>query len=310
LKPVVHRPLAAAAILLLAFAVSGSAWAAFEGANGRIAFSRSAGAGFDYDIATMRPDGTGRRPVVESRFADFEPAYSADGRRLIFVRDVDNRIFRANNEIFTKNLVTGRVTRRTDHPAIDWNPAFSADGTQIAFSSDRGPGHEFDILLLDLATNDLSRISRPGDDFSPTYSADGDFILWSGYRANGRADIFRLELFGGVIQRVTNTPRASEEEPSLNPAMTRIVYQRWQRTDTEIVTRPLGGGSVRFLTENGVSDLRPVFSPNGKRIAWERSWNETDTSGQIWTMHADGSHKRARTPRSFDADSPDWQPRP
>lgn len=305
-----HRPLAASATLLLALAVASSAWAAFPGTNGRIAFSRSAGSGFDYDIHTMRPDGSARRVVVGSRFGDFEPAFSADGRLLVFVRDVDERRARANNEIFTKNLVTGRVVRRTTSTAIDWNPAFSADGTQIAFSSDRGPGQEYDILLLDLATGNVSRISRPGDDFSPTFSADGDFIAWSGYRGNGRADIFKLELFGGVIQRITNTPWVSEEEPSLNPAVTKIVYQRWQRADTEIVIRNLAGGPTRVLTRNGRSDLRPVFSPSGNRIAWERSWDGTDTSGQIWTMHTDGSHKRARTPRSFDADSPDWRPRP
>lgn len=309
-----RRPLVAAVALALTLALADVALAAFPGANGRIAFSRSVGPRFDYDIYTMRPDGTGQRGVVTSRFADLDPSWSADGRQLVFVRDVDRRMARANNEIFTKNLVTGVVERHTTSPAIDWNPVFSPDGGSIAFSSDRGPGLEYDIFILDLTTGDLQRLHRDGDDFAPAWSSDGDFVLWSGYRPNGRADLFRLELFGGVLENVTGTRRLSEEEPNLSPAGTHVAYQRWgigaAAADPEIVIRNLVTGATRMLTHNRRSDLRPAFSPGGRRIVWERSWENTDTSSRAWTMHDNGSHKRARTPRRFDADSPDWQPRP
>jgi Tol biopolymer transport system component len=312
--PAVHRPLTAAAALLLALAAAGTALASFPGADGRIAFSRSVGNGFNYDIYSMRRDGTGKRAVLASRFPDLEPAYSANGRRLVFVRDVDDRIAYANNEIFTKNLVTGQVSRLTNTPAIDWNPAYSPDGSFVAFSSDRGPGSEYDIFVLNLETSDVTRLPRAGDDFAPTFSADGIAIVWSGYQPNGRAEIFFQTLAGGVPQNLTNTPRKSEEEPSVNPASTHVVYQRWGRgtadSDTEIVMRAISSGATTVLTRNHLSDLRPVFSPSGNRIAWERSWDGTDTSGQIWLMRADGSNKVVRTPRRFDADSPDWQPRP
>ena len=309
-----RRPLVAAVALVLALALADVALAAFPGTNGRIAFSHSVGPRFDYDIYTMRIDGTGRRGVVRSRFADFDPSWSADGRRLVFVRDVDRRMARANNEIYTKNLATGAVERHTTSPAIDWNPVFSPAGASIAFSSDRGPGREYDIFILDLTTGELQRLHRDGDDFAPAWSSDGDFVLWSGYRPDGRAELFRLELFGGVLENVTRTRRLSEEEPNLSPAGTRVAYQRWgigaAAADPEIVVRTLATGATRMLTHNRKSDLRPAFSPGGGRIVWERSSEDTDTSSRVWTMHDDGSHKRARTTRRFDADSPDWQPHP
>jgi Tol biopolymer transport system component len=303
------RSLALIAILAAALALAGSASAAFPGTNGRIAFSRSVGTGMDYDIHSMRPDGTHRRAVATSRFVELDPSWSGGGRRLVFVRDVDNRLARANFEIYTKNLRTGNVVRRTHRRAVDWTPAFSPGGRKIAFSSDRGAGNTFDIFVLELATGDLIRIRHAGDDFSPTWSADGRFLVWSGYIGTGRADLFRRAVTGGPITDLTATPGLSEEEPNLNPAGTRVVYQRWRSADTEIVIETLATGAARVLTRNSHSDRVPVFSPNGRRIAWERSWNDTDTSGQIWTMRTDGTRKRALTPRRFDADSPDWQAR-
>jgi Tol biopolymer transport system component len=303
------RSLALILIVSAALALVGSASAAFPGTNGRIAFSRGVGTGADYDIYTMRADGTRRRAVVASRFLDLDPSWSGSGRRLAFVRDVDDRLARGNFEIYTKNLRTGNVVRRTHRRAVDWMPAFSPGGRKIAFSSDRGPGAEFDIFVLDLPTGDVTRIRHAGDDFSPTWSAGGRFLVWSGYIGTGRADIFRRAVAGGAITNLTGTPGLSEEEPNLNPAGTRIVYQRWRSADTEIVIETLATGVTRVLTRNSHSDNRPVFSPNGRRIAWERHWDDTDTSGQIWTMRTDGSRRHALTPRRFASDSPDWQAR-
>jgi Tol biopolymer transport system component len=308
----VRRPLVVTVAVVLGLALVGTASASFPGSNGRVAFSRSVGNGQNYDIYSMRYGGADKQPLVTSRYVDLEPAYSADGQHLVFVRDVDNRIAHANLEIFTKDLTTGEVVRRTNNPAVDWNPSFSPSGSIVVFSSDRGPGTEFDIHSLQLSTGDVTRLARPGDDFSPTFLPNGLGVIWSGYRPNGRADIFGRAVFATENQKLTNTRKKSEEEPSVSPAGDTFVYQRWglrRDADPEIVIQNPDRSKV-VLTRNGHSDLRPVFSPSGNRIVWERSWDGTDTSGQIWTMRLDGAQKHARTPRAYDADSPDWQPVP
>jgi Tol biopolymer transport system component len=304
-----HRPLVAAVTLLCALTLAGAAFAAYPGADGRIAFSRSVGTGFNYDIYTMLPNGTDRQPLVTSPFADLEPSWSANGNAIVFTRDVDNRLAYANNEIFIK-VGSDAPVRLTNSPANDWNPALSEGGQHIAFSSDRGPGPEYDIFVLEFDQNTPPvRIPRPGDDFSPVFVGDDVALVWSGYRPNGRADIFVGT--GGSPTNLTQTRGKSEEEPNANPADTHLVYQRWGTgadSDPEIVLHRISDGTRTVLTDNGLQDLRPVFSPSGTRIAWERPWDGTDTSSRIWTMRLDGSGKKPRTPTSFDADSPDWQP--
>ena len=127
------RMLLAIAGLGAALALCGSALAAFPGTNGRIAFARSVGTGYDYDLYTMRADGTGRRAVVSSLLTELDPAYSANGRRIVFVRDVDRRLEGVNLEIFTKNLITGAIRRITRSPGPDWDPAWSPGGGRIVF---------------------------------------------------------------------------------------------------------------------------------------------------------------------------------
>src|SRR6059036_1470460 len=69
-------------LYLTIFLSGGHLEAAFPGANGGIAFS-SVTAG-DADIYTMSPDGSGLTRLTRSRIDEFEPAWSANGKRLAY----------------------------------------------------------------------------------------------------------------------------------------------------------------------------------------------------------------------------------
>jgi TolB protein len=66
-----------------------------------------------------------------------------------------------------------------------------------------------------------------------------------------------------------------------------------------------GSREVR-LTDNGApSDHGPVFSPNGKRIAFQ---TDRDDNSEIYKMRADGKEQINLTNDPAGDFTPDWQP--
>ena len=65
------------------------------------------------------------------------------------------------------------------------------------------------------------------------------------------------------------------------------------------------GSRQRHLTRNdGVNDLEPAVSPNGKRIAFGRY--TPPGNEDIWVMDADGSHRHRVTYDPRSEEYPDW----
>lgn len=70
-----------------------------------------------------------------------------------------------------------------------------------------------------------------------------------------------------------------------------------------------GTGQKNLTKNTGLADIDPVFSPDGKKIAFERV-NPPGSSHDIFRMRADGTRKSNLT-ESLDTDAnPSWQPMP
>ena len=74
----------------------------------------------------------------------------------------------------------------------------------------------------------------------------------------------------------------------------------------DIYTMPIGGGKATALTNDIAWNMQPVFSPDGKTIAFT---SDRDGGDNIWLMNADGSEARAVTNETFRLlNSPAWSP--
>lgn len=73
-------------------------------------------------------------------------------------------------------------------------------------------------------------------------------------------------------------------------------------------------GTQRFLTNSPDEDEHPIWSPDGRYIAFQRSRAAKDSADSnnkkydVWIMRADGSEQRRLTFSPFDCQQPSWTP--
>ena len=126
---------------------------------------------FDLAAAGASPSS---RIYTRGESRDRQPAYSPDGRRVLFS---SNRS--GNLDLWTFEIASGEIRQLTDDAAQDWDPAFTPDGRQIVWSSDRS-GH-LEIWIAEADGSAARQLSSDGSDAeNPTVTRDGEWVVyWS-----------------------------------------------------------------------------------------------------------------------------------
>ncbi|UCC47593.1 MAG: PD40 domain-containing protein [Gemmatimonadota bacterium] len=165
----------------------------------QIVFSASVGGLMDLFILDV---GSGAiRRVTNDAYADVQPTWSPDGRRIAFVSDrfsTDMEILRwGNYELALLDVETGaieRVATFVDGKSI--NPQWSADGSSLYFLSDQnGITNVYRVALADGELYQITQLAGGVSGItgaSPAMSLAGDKLVFSAYEGD-RYTIYVVE---------------------------------------------------------------------------------------------------------------------
>jgi Tol biopolymer transport system component len=308
------KPVSAALLLLvLGVAVTFArhappAHAAFEGRNGRIAFSSNRDG--QVDIYSMRPHGGGVRNITKDRHPDFQPAWSPDGTTIAFVSlHVESSQV---SQLYTMDPQGGQRTRLTDLKAGNaLEPAWSPDGERIAFYASFGGAIDDEIYIVDADGSDLVRITNNDrSDSNPAWSPDGTRLAFV-----RDATISTMDPDGTDVQRLSPEGILGFD-PAWSPDGRRLAFigRSVSAGQYDLFTIRADGTRLMQLDETDRTESSPSWSPDGRRIVYvlTRHHYENDFDDDlICTIRANGRDRRVLSADDTVSDaSPDWRSQP
>lgn len=123
--------------------------------------------------------------------------------------------------------------------------------------------------------------------------------------------IWLLRADGTGMRRLTTGP-GIDTMPALSADGSEVAFIRELHENTptgkkpQLFTMPTAGGEARQLTEDTVEETNPVWSPDGRRIAFGETTRRNRGSVQI--IAADGSGRRRVTGTGLEYPDPDFSP--
>ncbi len=141
----------------------------------------------NWDIFTIRPEGSDEQQRTHSPADETDPAWSPRGNALAYL---SNR--NGDHDLYLLDLNSGRERPLTTGTGDDLLPAWSPDGRWLAFQSNRDGNWE--LYAYDVISNTLLRLTtNPAADEAPTWNCDGSRVLFQSNR-DGEADLYSVAL--------------------------------------------------------------------------------------------------------------------
>jgi Tol biopolymer transport system component len=217
-----------------------------------------------------------RRSGELSRLASLRnevgPAFSPDGRTLVFVTDRWGQ-FSLGLQRIVDGVVSGPPSRLTDHPGSCSHPTFSPDGEWITYY--RVLERQRDIWIVAASGGIPVRVTRDeANDIHPAWSPDGTRIAFASDR-EGRSQIWLLPVRNGSgtgpPERLT-FGETSDSFPAWSPDGDWIAYVGELGDAMEVWIVPSDGSAPPRQVTDGARAQEIAWHPVGSRLLVGGRW--------------------------------------
>lgn len=264
------------------------------------------------EIYVMNADGSGRTNVTNHPANDTEPSWSRNGKQIVFSSN------RRNPGTFMHDIwvmnADGSGLRRvtTTSGQRDQYPHMSPNGKQILFTRGQEPPpfpgavpQIFKINVDGSGETNLTNNAVPGCfpfgpppcffEAWPRWSPNGKQILFNRAPRPGQADIWVMNADGTGKTNLTNRPEINDFFADWSPNGKTITWGGGAGFgNADIFVMNIDGSGLTAVTTDGATnfDVAPVWSPNGKHIAFSSA---RGGPFQIFTINPDGTGERQLT---------------
>jgi dipeptidyl aminopeptidase/acylaminoacyl peptidase len=234
--------------------------------------------------------------------------WSPDGRYLYFLSTrVDNK-----RQIFRLPVAGGEAKQVTTVPTGVDAYVLSPDGKTIAITATVFPP------CTEMACNEKMAKERADNPVKTRIIQEMPFRRWDTWVDGMRNHIFVLPAEGGDAKDLTpgdvDSPIWTEngtQEVAFSPDSSEICFSRFVENEaltgnSDLFVMPATGGEPKAITTNKSTDSTPLYSPDGRYIAYSatlRPMQETDLTRLFLYDRKTGEHKNIfeATDRSIDS---------
>lgn len=210
------------------------------------------------------PNGAPQRLTQGSGTFEYQPAFSPDGRKLLYTAWSDEK----QGTLLERDLASGQTRVLTTKPGFYYGPRYSRDGARIVYAKTAGSsltgslnGGQSGIYVMPAAGGEGKRIARSGAD--PQFSADGSRVYY---------------LVGGGLQKKLMSVGLDGEEPrevftikypdfvSISPDGRWVAFT--ELFNAYVAPLPQTGGAIELSKDSKAIPVTQVSKDVGSYLHW------------------------------------------
>lgn len=299
-------------VVVVAAVIVGAAGAREDGPPaGQIAFVRFSAASAHPRIVALRLAGGAPRPLPLRVAAAGAPAWSPNGRELVFVGGVNavgSSDLTGSTYLYVWRAGRSRLRPLTPRGSRVGSASWSPDGARIAYSLSAVTGNRFSLWVVGAGGGGARRLTAGAIDLEPSWSPNGRLIAFVRVDpASYQSGVWLVRPDGGGL-RMLRVGITNATEPVWSPGSARLLVEDGRAIYS---VRPDGGGVRKVVSlsadaQGAVEDPQPAWSPDGRWIVFCQFRAGVVGRSDLWLVRPDGTGLRQLT-RSPELDrDPSW----
>jgi len=237
------------------------------------------------EIIIMHPTTGSQRQITNNGTIEEAPSFSPENWQLVYAS------YRTQGgwELYAYDLRRGTEQQLTSFEGEAHFPAWSpvTGDTRIVFEGRTSDPRATNLWMLDIATGEVTQLTRGSVDTRPNWSPDGTRILFGRATSdttgdgqitvNDAADIYILDIASREEKNLTDTPDFGDFNFAWSPDGEFIAYTSMRGdangdgilnlSDSEnLFMIPAEGGEERLLNLRGMAVFSPSWSPDGRYL--------------------------------------------